>query len=132
MSVLAADTTGEHPQQLMLPGEMPLEALGAVPNLSVLTAVERDALDYTLLGMSHRPHPMRHERPTLDRRSVLRIAELTHVREGRTERVAGWAISAQRPPTARGMGFVVLEDETGQAPAGYGAKTGCRTAPYPA
>src|SRR5262249_30088915 len=36
--------------------------------------------------------------------------------EGRVVRVAGWAISAQRPPTAKGMGFVVLEDETGRLP----------------
>ncbi len=31
-------------------------------------------------------------------------------------RVAGWPISAQRPPTAKGVGFVVLEDETGRLP----------------
>ena len=31
-------------------------------------------------------------------------------------RIAGWPISAQRPPTAQGMGFLVLEDETGRLP----------------
>jgi error-prone DNA polymerase len=31
-------------------------------------------------------------------------------------RVAGWPISAQRPPTAKGMGFIVIEDETGRLP----------------
>lgn len=34
----------------------------------------------------------------------------------RVVRIAGWPISAQRPPTAHGVGFVVLEDETGRLP----------------
>jgi error-prone DNA polymerase len=59
---------------------------------------------------------MRHYRPLLDRRGVLRIADLAHIPDGRVVRVAGWPISAQRPPTAHGVGFVVLEDETGRLP----------------
>jgi DNA polymerase III alpha subunit len=31
-------------------------------------------------------------------------------------RVVGWPISAQQPPTANGMGFLVIEDETGRLP----------------
>lgn len=93
-----------------------MEALADVPALPALTRFERDALDYQLLGMSARPHPMRHYRPQLDRRGVLRIADLAHVADGRIVRVAGWPISAQRPPTAHGVGFVVLEDETGRLP----------------
>jgi error-prone DNA polymerase len=106
----------ERPQQLMLTWEMSRETLADVPALPTLTAFERDALDYQLLGMSTRPHPMRHERSLLDRRGVLRIAHLAQVPEGRIVRVAGWPISAQRPPTAHGVGFVVLEDETGRLP----------------
>ncbi|HEU4782452.1 MAG TPA: hypothetical protein VFS83_03845 [Ktedonobacterales bacterium] len=63
--------------------------------------------------LSPRPYPMRHLRPQLDRRGILRIADLAHVAE---RRVAGWPISAQRPPTAHGVGFVVLEDEIGLLP----------------
>jgi len=100
----------------MLGWEMPLEALADVPALPALTRFERDALDYTDLGMSPRPHPIRHERPQPDRRGVLRIADLDNVADGRIVRVAGWVISAQRPPTAHGVGFVVLEDETGRLP----------------
>jgi error-prone DNA polymerase len=95
---------------------MPVEALADVPALPALTAFERDALDYQMLGMSARPHPMRHYRPLLDHRGVLRIADLAQIAEGRVVRVAGWPISAQRPPTAKGVGFVVLEDETGRLP----------------
>jgi len=78
--------------------------------------MERLALDYQLLGMSTRPHPMRHYRRLLDRRGVLRIADLAQISEGHVVHVAGWPISAQRPPTAHGVGFVVLEDETGRLP----------------
>ncbi len=115
----ASGRSDEHlyqPQQLILNWEMSMEALADVPDLPSFTAFERDALDYQLLGMSPRPHPMRHFRPQLDRRGVLRIADLAHVPEGRLVRVAGWPISAQRPPTAHGVGFVVLEDETGRLP----------------
>jgi error-prone DNA polymerase len=81
-----------------------------------LTEEERLALDYQLLGLSARPHPLRLQRRALQRRGIRTIAELAEIPAGRVVRVAGWPISAQRPPTAHGMGFVVLEDETGRLP----------------
>ncbi len=66
--------------------------------------------------MSAQPHPLRFLRRQLRRSGIRTIAEVCQAAEGRVVRVAGWAISAQRPPTARGMGFVVLEDETGRLP----------------
>jgi error-prone DNA polymerase len=86
------------------------------PSLPALDAEARVALDYALLGMSARPHPMRAYRRALRRSGVRAIAELAEIAEGRVAHVAGWAISAQRPPTAKGMGFLVLEDETGRLP----------------
>jgi error-prone DNA polymerase len=86
------------------------------PSLPALDAEARVALDYALLGMSARPHPMRAYRRALRRSGVHAIAELAEIDEGRLVHVAGWAISAQRPPTAKGMGFLVLEDETGRLP----------------
>lgn len=100
----------------MLSWEMPYEYLADAPSLPALTAIERDTLDYQLLGMSAHLHPMRHYRPQLDRRGILRISDLARIAEGCIVRVAGWPISAQRPPTAHGVGFVVLEDETGRLP----------------
>jgi error-prone DNA polymerase len=87
-----------------------------LPPLPALTAEERAALDYAMLGMSACPHPMRLLRHDLRRRGICPITELGEMAEGRIARVAGWAISAQRPPTAKGMGFIVLEDETGRLP----------------
>jgi error-prone DNA polymerase len=87
-----------------------------IPALPALDAEERIALDYQLLSLSARPHPMRLLRRELRRSGVRAVAELADMAEGRVVRVAGWPISAQRPPTAKGMGFLVLEDETGRLP----------------
>jgi error-prone DNA polymerase len=86
------------------------------PPLPAFGAEARLTLDYALMGMSARPHPMRGLRRKLRRRGVRAIAELAEAGEGQVARVAGWVIAAQRPPTAKGMGFLVLEDETGRLP----------------
>jgi DNA polymerase III alpha subunit len=90
-----------------------------VPGLPTLDQEERVALDYQLLGLSARPHPLRLRRRALRRQGIRTIAELAEVPEGQVVRVAGWPISAQRPSTAKGMGFVVLEDETGRLPVAF-------------
>jgi error-prone DNA polymerase len=109
--------TGEPAQHGVMNNEnstpVPEDALPALP---VLDAQERAALDYHLLGMSALPHPMRLRRRELRRRGIHPIADLGDLAEGRMVRVAGWPILAQRPPTAKGMGFLVLEDETGRLP----------------
>lgn len=88
----------------------------AVPSLPSLDRSERLALDYALLGLSSRTHPMHLSRRALRRRGLRTIAGLQNIPAGQMVRVAGWTISAQRPPTAKGMGFLVLEDETGRLP----------------
>lgn len=107
----------EYPEQLALMWD--LQRDGAAQTLPALPAFDREeaaALDYRLLGLSARPHPMRLLRRELRRRGVRAIADLAELPTGRGVRVAGWAISAQRPPTAHGMAFLVLEDETGRLP----------------
>ena len=42
-----------------------------------------------------------------------RLAELATLPDGVTARVAGMVAVAQAPPSAHGMAFVTLEDETG-------------------
>ena len=113
-----ADAEGgeEAMEQMILDWEAALQPRVEVPALPSLDLEERLALDHRLLGMSARLHPMRLMRRELRRQGVRTIAELRELGEGRVVRVAGWPISAQRPPTAKGMGFVVLEDETGRLP----------------
>jgi error-prone DNA polymerase len=108
------------PQQLALTWETSADGADLLPDAPALPAFSRDeavALDYQILGLSARPHPMRLLRHNLRRQGVRTIADLATLPVGRGVRVAGWPISAQRPPTARGMGFLVLEDETGRLPA---------------
>ncbi|HEV2237153.1 MAG TPA: DNA polymerase III subunit alpha [Ktedonobacterales bacterium] len=116
----APDEAAEAPARpvpVSLPWEAALEAAAsAPPALPAPDAEERLALDFQLLGMTPGPHPMRQVRRGLRRQGIHTIAELANIPAGRTARVAGWTISAQRPPTAKGMAFLVLEDETGRLP----------------
>jgi error-prone DNA polymerase len=107
------DSLQEQPQQLAFSWDLTLDP---PPNLPALDQEERAAWEYRMMGLSARPHPMRLLRRSLRRRGVRPIADLKDIPAGRIVRVAGWPISAQRPPTAKGMGFLVIEDETGRLP----------------
>jgi DNA polymerase III alpha subunit len=113
-----AGASNDRPEQLPIVWEISPGELADVPppSLPALSRYERVALDYQLLGLSAQPHPMRLLRRALRRAGIRAIAELAELEAGRITHVAGWAISAQRPPTAKGMGFLVLEDETGRLP----------------
>lgn len=52
----------------------------------------------------------------LKRLGATPIHDLGQHRDGERVLVAGAVISRQRPPTAKGMGFLILEDETGRLP----------------
>jgi error-prone DNA polymerase len=111
-----ADDHSKQLSQLTITWEIAPGELDDPPPLPALSRDERAALDYGLLGLSAQPHPMRLLRRDLRRSGIRAIAELAELGAGRVTQVAGWAISAQRPPTAKGMGFLVLEDETGRLP----------------
>jgi error-prone DNA polymerase len=109
----ADDAQPEQPQQLAFAWELMLDP---PPDLPALDQEERAAWEYRTMGLSARPHPMRLLRRDLRRCGARAIADLKNIPAGRVVRIAGWPISAQRPPTAKGMGFLVLEDETGRLP----------------
>src|SRR6266536_3994618 len=58
-------------------------------------------------------HPLELLRPHLPE-GVLSSAQLERCRDGRRVGVAGMAVARQRPSTAKGVGFLLLEDEQGQ------------------
>ena len=72
--------------------------------------------DYRTLGFSLRGHPIALVRPTLDS-SVVPIATLAGMHRGSSVAVVGFVISRQRPSSAKGLIFLLLEDETGTANA---------------
>ncbi len=58
-------------------------------------------------------HPLELLRARLARHGILRISELGATKTNDVVEVAGIVICRQRPPTAKGMLFLTLEDETG-------------------
>ncbi len=90
-----------------------LEPANETPELRDLTAWERMLADYRQTGMSVGVHPLGLLRPHLPA-GTLSSAELRERRHGCQVAVAGMAIARQRPSTAKGIVFMLLEDEHGQ------------------
>lgn len=83
------------------------------PDLPAMTAVEQTFADLWATGTSPDSHPIAHVRDRLDAAGHTRIADLAHVPDRKLVRVAGIVTHRQRPPTAGGVCFLSLEDETG-------------------
>jgi error-prone DNA polymerase len=93
--------------QLSLPLPTP-----APPALRELDSWERMVADYSSTGMTLGVHPMELLRPTLEEELVT-SAELRRLPHGTPLRVAGMVTARQRPATAHGVVFMLLEDEVG-------------------
>jgi error-prone DNA polymerase len=89
-------------------GEPPV----ALPEPSPLAEV---VADYRATGLSLKDHPMRFLRPMLRRLRVAKASDLAVLPVNQRVKVAGLVLLRQRPSTAKGITFVTLEDETGQA-----------------
>lgn len=85
-----------------------------IPFLEVLSRSEEMNWDYRTQGLSAAGHPLGFHRQQLDLHQVSPIARLREFPPGQKARVAGWVLIRQRPPTAKGMAFLMLEDETGR------------------
>jgi error-prone DNA polymerase len=85
------------------------------PFLTPLTPVEEVAADYRSIGLSLRGHPFKFLREELHKLHIVPSARLAELPGGRRVKVAGLVLLRQRPSTAKGITFVTLEDETGQA-----------------
>jgi error-prone DNA polymerase len=90
---------------------LPLEP-HAGPELRTLSAWERMLADYGSTGVTLREHPLALMRPGLPA-DLHTSAQLERDRNGRRVRVAGLVVARQRPATAKGVTFMLLEDELG-------------------
>ncbi len=90
---------------------LPLEGHGG-PELRALTAWERLLADYGSTGVTLREHPMELMRPALPE-ATISSGELERAGHGAQVRVAGLVVARQRPETAKGVTFMLLEDELG-------------------
>ena len=92
--------------QLSLPLELP-----AAPDLARLDAWEGAVADYASTGMTLRAHPLALMRDELPECTL--SAHLSQAHDRSRLQVAGIVVARQRPATARGVVFMLLEDETG-------------------
>jgi error-prone DNA polymerase len=93
---------------------LPLEPTAEIPTLPDQTPWERMLADYKHTSLSVGVHPMQLLRPHLPA-SVATSADLPETPNGTRIEIAGMAIARQRPATANGVVFMLLEDEHGQA-----------------
>jgi error-prone DNA polymerase len=116
--------------QLALPLSLP-----APPELRPLDTWERIVADYASTGVTLGEHPMEVIREGAGRPLVV-CAELDATSDGSRIAVAGMVVARQRPATARGVVFMLLEDEGGVVnvivppPVYERCRLAVRTAPF--
>ncbi|RKH31509.1 error-prone DNA polymerase, partial [Corallococcus sicarius] len=88
---------------------------GTAVELPPMGVYERVCADYDTVGLSLEKHPLELLRPTLKRMGAVTAEGLKQVSAGRRVKVGGMMICRQMPPTAKGICFISLEDETGIA-----------------
>jgi error-prone DNA polymerase len=77
--------------------------------LQPLSAWDRLRADYELMGLSPNLHPMALLRPSLS--GITTSRELPHLKDGQRITIAGLVVCRQRPGTASGLVFMLVEDE---------------------
>jgi error-prone DNA polymerase len=92
---------------------LPLEPSSEEPQLRAQTDWEQMLADYRHTSVSVGPHPLALLRVHLPEGCVA-SNELGQVAHGARIAVAGMAVARQRPATANGVVFMLLEDECGQ------------------
>ncbi|HEY1597831.1 MAG TPA: error-prone DNA polymerase [Thermoleophilaceae bacterium] len=90
---------------------LPLET-GDSPSFADLNPWERMVADYGSTHVTLREHPLELLRPRLPE-DMLSSRELERAQTGRRVRLAGLVVARQRPSTAKGVTFMLLEDEHG-------------------
>jgi error-prone DNA polymerase len=101
--------SGGREQQLALP----LDPTTETPPLPEQTSWEQMLADYRTTGLSVGVHPLQLLRPHLPKKTLSSL-ELTWQPHEAEVIFAGMAIARQRPATAHGIVFMLLEDEHGQ------------------
>jgi error-prone DNA polymerase len=92
---------------------LPLEPTAEIPELPEQTVWERMLADYRTTSVSVGPHPLELLRPHLPA-DALSSRDLHEQPDRARVAIAGLAIARQRPSTAKGVVFMLLEDEHGQ------------------
>ena len=95
------------------PGEMSLEFSDVTVSLPGFTELEEMKADYRVQGLSTKHHPVQVVRSEISGDGLIRSSQLAQLPSDARVRLAGYVITRQRPPTAKGFAFMTLEDEDG-------------------
>jgi error-prone DNA polymerase len=87
--------------------------LGITPALPRPGAWDDLVADYETTGLSVRDHPLAQLRAGLTARRFVTTAALEHIETGTPISIAGLTVARQRPASAKGVVFLLLEDEHG-------------------
>ena len=87
--------------------------LPAAPELTALSRWDAMIADYATTGLTATGHPMEHLRERLRAEGAVDVGALEEMAHGAPVRVGGLVIARQRPGTAKGITFMLLEDERG-------------------
>jgi error-prone DNA polymerase len=90
---------------------LPLDLPGA-PMLGALSSWDAMVADYATTGLTLGPHPVELLRPELPPRAVT-TRDLETLRHETPVTIGGLVVARQRPGTAKGIVFILLEDEFG-------------------
>jgi len=90
------------------------EQEGNIP-LPTMPLPEQVTADYAATSLSLKAHPVSFFRSTLDHLGIWPIERLRAGRDGEAVKVAGRVRVRQHPGTAKGVLFITIEDETGDA-----------------
>jgi error-prone DNA polymerase len=101
------------PLEKKSPRELPLEFGDTKVSLPDFTDLEEMKADYEVQGLSTKYHPMHALRKGISGNGLLKSSEVARLPSNARVRIAGYVITRQRPPTAKGFAFMTLEDEEG-------------------
>jgi error-prone DNA polymerase len=87
--------------------------LPEAPALRALTPWDAMIADYATTGLTASGHPLGLLRERLREEGAVTVAALAHLPHGAAVRLGGLVVARQRPGTAKGITFMLLEDEHG-------------------
>lgn len=88
---------------------------GGAPQLPKLDSWDEMIANYETTSLTTAAHPLGLLRESLRRRGAVTSADLETIKHGTKVLIAGLVIARQRPATAKGVVFILIEDETGTA-----------------
>ncbi|MCZ4494964.1 MAG: error-prone polymerase [Conexibacter sp.] len=87
--------------------------VGEAPALPALSGWDAMIADYSTTGLTTAEHPLGLLRAELKAKGMVTNGDLSRMRHGAAVRLGGLVVARQRPGTAKGVCFLLMEDETG-------------------